>query len=335
MILALLACSGPDLTDGLPNDLVSELTTCTYVEGEHRDACALEVLERLGLQVEGRTMGVVCDRMGSGSSQDRCYELAVRTHNVPADVSNCAKIDDELLGYSCVLADADRRMAGTLDEALEACRKTGPLFKHCATHLGTHRLDTWSELGLSVMRDEVQAVLEAEPDLAFDSDFGYSIGYATWQLGQIAGVPGPCDAFPYGDGKMACETVVMSPNRGHQRSQGGQGGQQGALPAGTLQQGGQGGMQGGMGQPGMQGGQQGGMGQPGMQGGQQGGQQGGMGQPGMQGGQGGQQGGMGQPGMQGGQGGQGGQQGGMGQPGGGQPTQSGGATFQPGGPVQK
>ena len=210
MILLGLACWSPALADGLPAEMATELEGCNALSSPHRDACALEVLERMG-NMPGTSMHLVCTRMRDPSSKDRCLELAVRAPNDPADVSACEDIEDELLGYSCVLAEADRRMDGDLDEALDMCQRTGPLVRHCATHFGTHRLDAWSAAGADVMTEEVAMLIALWPDLAVDADFGYSIGYAAYQIGILPGGPGPCDAFEYGDGKMACETAMLSP----------------------------------------------------------------------------------------------------------------------------
>lgn len=210
MSLLLLACWAPDLTDGLPTELAAELEGCNELGAPHRDACALEVLERLGA-TPGTSMHLVCTRMRDSSSRDRCLETSVRAPNDPADVSACEAIEDELLGYSCLLAEADRRMSGTLEEALDVCQRTGPLVRHCATHFGTHRIDVWAEGGTELMTEEVAILMALWPDLSLDADFGYSIGYAAWQIGVIAGDDGPCDAFEYGDGKLACETAILSP----------------------------------------------------------------------------------------------------------------------------
>jgi hypothetical protein len=101
-------------------------------------------------------------------------------------------------------------MTGDLDVVLDTCGKTGTLLEHCISHIPTHRTPLWTQTGLYGMTNDIQIVLDAVEGLSESQRFGYAVGNTAQSLGATVGRIGPCDAFRFGTGKLACDNA-MSP----------------------------------------------------------------------------------------------------------------------------
>ena len=110
------------LTEDLAPELATALESCTSLEGESRDACALTALQRVD-GVDGPAVGEVCLRLRTQSVRDQCIEHAMTLRPLP-DASLCGRIDDERMRDSCQLSVANEVIrTGTIDEAIEKAKK--------------------------------------------------------------------------------------------------------------------------------------------------------------------------------------------------------------------
>ena len=214
--LLLPACGGGAgglLAEGMQTpSLVEALTACDALNTANAKSwCALQALEST-MDLQGVEAAVVCPKLSERDASDRCRELAVRTPTNPAGASTCHDVSSDLLRYSCWLSVADQMMTADLDEVLDLCSKTGTLLEHCISHIPTHRLTLWYQTGLQGMTNDIQIVLDSVEGLEHSQRFGYAVGNTAKSLGASIGVIGPCDAFRFGEGKLACDNAI-SPGR--------------------------------------------------------------------------------------------------------------------------
>ncbi len=226
--LLLAACGGSDnapLAEGIQTlALADALTTCeSLTTPEAKSWCALQALEST-TDLQGVEAALVCPRLPERDASDRCRELAVRTPTNPAGSKTCHDVSSDLLRYSCWLSVADQVMTADLDHVLDTCSKTGTLLEHCISHIPTHRLPLWYQTGLQGMTNDIQIVLDSVEGLENSQRFGYAVGNSAKSLGAAIGILGPCDAFRFGEGKLACDNAI-SPGRakGQNLPQGSQG----------------------------------------------------------------------------------------------------------------
>lgn len=208
--LALLAaCGSPDLTSGIAPEVAETIAHCEVLEGSARDWCAIQGLDDSLVPQPGTETVKVCERLRDEDAHDRCIELSVRVHVDPAGPEHCDAIHDDMMRHSCWLSDADRQMSEPIATVMSVCERAGPLLRHCAVHVATHRQDYWREHGFGTMTSDVRAILDTVEGLEASIEFGQGVGYAARDLGLAPGMSGPCDAFRYGNGKMACESAVL------------------------------------------------------------------------------------------------------------------------------
>jgi len=175
---------------------------------EAKSWCALQALENTA-DLKGTEAAYVCPKLPERDASDRCRELAVRTPTDPAGAATCHDVSSDLLRYSCWLSVADQVMTTDLDNVLDTCSKTGSLLEHCISHIATHRLDLWYQTGLQGMTNDIQIVLDSVEGLEHSQRFGYAVGNTAKSLGAAVGVIGPCDAFRFGEGKLACDNAIQ------------------------------------------------------------------------------------------------------------------------------
>ncbi len=205
----LWACSNTPLTADLPEDMAVSLQHCEMLDGSARDWCAIQALDDTFNPRAGTDIIKVCSRMSDPDASDRCIELSVRNYVDPAPAENCDDINDTMMRNSCWLSDADRQMNGPIEGVMAVCEKSGPLLRHCVVHVSTHRQEYWIANGFEVMTSDIRYILGRVDGLEQSLDFGQGVGTAARMLGLVPGMPGPCDAFRYGQGKMACETALL------------------------------------------------------------------------------------------------------------------------------
>lgn len=209
LVLGSACAAATPLTADLDEEMKEAVEHCEALAGNARDWCAIQAIDD-GTEPHAGTATIkVCERLKDVDARDRCIELSVRTHLDPAPPESCDAISDDMMRNSCWLSDADRQMNMPIDDVMSVCERAGPLLRHCAVHVATHRLDYWAQEGFGVMTGDVRKILDTVEGLEASIEFGQGVGGAARQLGLVPGMAGPCDAFRYGNGKMACESAVL------------------------------------------------------------------------------------------------------------------------------
>lgn len=211
-VLGLLAAAGcasssPSFTHGITPELTQTTFACDRLEGRARSWCGLtSVQSDVGT---GREVYELCRRMDEELTRDRCLAIAVSRERSPAPAEVCAYAATPRWRAWCWTSAAVRQAEDDPERAAGSCAQAGVLRSQCAAAVMNVRI-TRLVAGQPVnLREEIEALAQGEPRIAYDPGFGAAVGRSGRELGLLDRRAWPCDALPVGSGQLACEAAFM------------------------------------------------------------------------------------------------------------------------------
>lgn len=205
-LLVLAACTRPPVfTTGVGSELPGEVFRCNALEGSIRDWCVVQALDvRFGTGLETYEL---CRRMADPLARDRCLDLAVRHPDSPAPPEVCAYVDDERLRGACWVSGA--LQADASEDAFARCDNAGGAIASCVDQVIVARAQSWLDRGPAVIALDVASAVQVYVPLAYDARFGGWVGATVHRLGPTFSRARPCDPFPSGSARLACEVALV------------------------------------------------------------------------------------------------------------------------------
>lgn len=205
----LAGCPEPaSLVRDMPADWAERLASCESLEGEERDWCAMNAVSLDG--GDGRTLYSLCERLVTRDAYDRCVEMSMRHPVLPPAAPMCARIRTADVREACYLSGAVQSYTYDANTVVKACRSAGSLAERCLTAFVGARGPMWAMDGVTMMDEEIGAIVGAYPSLGRDQEFGTAVGLAARGVWVPAGATSPCNVLPAGAGRLACESAGSS-----------------------------------------------------------------------------------------------------------------------------
>lgn len=207
--LALAGCatSSTSYTHGIASELTQTTFACDRLEGDARSWCGLtSVQSDVG---SGLEVYELCRRMEEPLTRDRCLAVAVARERDPAPAEVCAYATLDRWREWCWTSAAARQASLNVSRAAASCAAAGALRSQCAAGVMSERIQLLASGEQVNLREEIEALTEGEPRLAYDPGFGAAMGRAGRELGLLDLRAWPCDALPEGSGRLSCEAAFL------------------------------------------------------------------------------------------------------------------------------